>query len=185
MCSTGRHIAGSPVSARIMWLCSPHACASKPPRGSCRSSSSVVNFRCSMTRRFASPGAHAVTWLHNQCAWRVKHSWVHFLTDSLCVLCRFGSTLSLFHLWLFLCVGCRFCFVSVLVRIDSTLVVVSSTWKCTVIVDVCLPWKDNPPGTPKNTGVMLVALCCSSGPLRREEALRVLGLPHRRSCFFT
>ena len=37
--------------------------------------------------------------------------------------------------------------------------------------------------TPKNTGVMLVALCCSSGfPLRRGEALRVLGLPHGRSC---
>ena len=30
-------------------------------------------------------------WLHNQCAWRVKHPWVHFLTDSLCVLSHFGS----------------------------------------------------------------------------------------------
>ena len=67
------------------------ACASKPPCGSCRCSSSVVNFRCSVTRRFASPGAQAVTWLHNQCAWRVKHSWVHFFTVSLCVLSRFGS----------------------------------------------------------------------------------------------
>ena len=38
--------------------------------------------------------------------------------------------------------------------------------------------------TPKNTAVMLVALCCSSDfPLRRGEALRVLGLPHRRFCF--
>ena len=37
-------------------------------------------------------------WLHNQCACRVKHPWVHFLTDSLCVLSRFGSALSLFSL---------------------------------------------------------------------------------------
>ena len=64
--------------------------------GSCRCSSSVVNFRCSVTRRFTSLGAQAVTWLHSQCAWRVKHSWVHFLTDSLCVLSRFGSARSLF-----------------------------------------------------------------------------------------
>ena len=84
-------------------------------------------------------GAQAVTWLHNQCAWRVKHSWAHFLTDSLCVLSRLAQRFLYFHFWLFLCVGCRFCFVSVLVRIDSTLVVVSSIWKCTVIVDVCLP----------------------------------------------
>ena len=72
------------------------ACASKLPCGSCWCSSSVVNFRCSMTRRFASLGA--VAWLHNQCAWRVKQSQFNFLTDSLCVLSRFGSALSVFSL---------------------------------------------------------------------------------------
>ena len=72
-------------------MCSPRACASKPPCGSCWCSSSVVNFRCSVTRRFASAGAQAVTWLQSQCAWRVKHSQCNGLTDSLCVLSRFGS----------------------------------------------------------------------------------------------
>ena len=87
-----------PSQQRVMRLCSPRAYASKPPCGSCRCSSSVVNFRCSVTRRFASLGPWAVTWLHNQCARCVKHSWVHFLTDSLCVLSRFSSAFSLFSL---------------------------------------------------------------------------------------
>ena len=151
-------------------MCSPRACASKPPGGSCRCSSSVVNFRCSVTRRFASLGAQAVTWLHNQCAWRVKHLWVHFLTDSLCVLSRFGLALSLFSLlvvsvcWMpFL-----FCFFFGSNRFYAR--------RCVVQLDMhshcrCVPalrgqsfWDvQDARRTPKNTRVMLVALCCSSG----------------------
>ena len=91
-----------------------------------------------MTRRFASLGAQAVTWLHNQRASRVKHSWVHFFTDPLCVPLALVLPLSDFHFWLLLRVASRFCFDSVLVRMDSAFVVVSFTSKCTVIVDVFL-----------------------------------------------
>ena len=137
-----------------------------------------------MTRRFAYLGAQAVAWLHNQCVWRVKQSQCNFLTDSLCVFSRFGSALSVFSLlvvsvcWMpFL-----FCFCFGSNRFY--------TRRCFVHLEMyshcrCVPaLRGQYSGTPKHTAVMLVALCCSSGfPLRRGEALRVLGLPHRRSCF--
>ena len=179
-------------SARVMWLCFPRACASKPPCGSCRCSSSVVNFRCSVTRRFAL-GAQAVTWLHNQCAWRVKHSWVHFLTDSLCVLSRFGSAFSLFSLlvvsvcWMpFLFCFCfgsnRFCARHCFVHLKMY-----SHCRCVCALGGQSFWDEQDARrTPKNTGVMLVALCCSSGfPLKRGEALRVLGFVTVVLAFFT
>ena len=65
----------------------------------------------------------------------------------------------------------------------STLVAVSSTWTCTSHCRSVLALRgqsfwdvQDARRTPKNTAVMLVALCCSSGfPLKRGEALRVLG----------
>ena len=170
-------------------MCSPRACASKPPFGSCRSSSSVVNFRCSVTRRFASLGAQACHVAPQ--SMRVACETLVTFALSPYVLSRFGSALSLFSL---LVVSvCRmpflFCFFFGSNRFY--------TRRCFVYLEMyshcrCVPalrgqslWDvRDARRTPKNAAVMLVALCFSSGfPLRRGEALRVLGLPHRRSCF--
>ena len=169
---------GSLVSERVIWLCSPRACASKPPCGSCRCSSSVVDFRCSMTRRVASQGAQAVTWFHNQCASRLKHSWVNFLTASLCV------PLALVQRCLIFTFGCFCALEAVFVLFLFWLVwILRSSLFRLYSHCRCVPALRGQPftevqdaiRTPKNTAVMLIAFWRSSGfPLRQEQACKFL-----------